>query len=423
MMYSSSLSKIGRSLVHFGSRTFNGSFTTIPASPSLFLKQAVVHQSIGGIDGKQLYYARCVLESSKSLGLSFIFRRDFVTRGPFKKGPHQNKEDPVSTNRKESVDDDANLIPVYNVAQLEEILKKAQDGTLDTKDVAQLRQKPDDSLDVHAAKSVSAEEYKPHSNGLILAIGVLIIMFGTQVASFYDYEFWSKYASITIPSSPSGTEVKLEPIALLMNVFSTTSTGQFLTNTFIGYYAIRASVIALGTMTTMTLLALFAAWGNRSIFYEAEKSYTTQVQHADIDGDIVQEKVRVCKGVQNATSNTVMIFSIASLSGLMFPNTFVPLLGPCPLLALPMMGLIADFVSVFRLARESPTLADEGRSLLNRAGLSDLAHLYGVVAGATIWFLAIRWSAVGRQIRSNRKGLQYAISNILMRGPGKWKIL
>ncbi|KAK9366055.1 hypothetical protein V1509DRAFT_631118 [Lipomyces kononenkoae] len=266
------------------------------------------------------------------------------------------------------------------------------------------------------------EEPKLPRNGLGAGIAIVTIMAIAQGVHTFAPEDWDKYFAITISESPFGSTIKLNPIAMILNVFSPANMSEWVLNSFVGFYTFRVLAIVFGNTVTIALGILAGAWANRAILYEAEKTYDKAIEKETSDGSIAEERVTVCKGLDKATCNTTFIFSLAAFVGCIFPNAMVPLVGPCPLIALPTMGALSDCIFLFRLNRTEPSQG-ESKSLIVRASPDYFGHLYGMLGGVALWFMLARWTTAGRQLRSQSRSLQYLMTKMFlpMSYPGsKW---
>ncbi|KAK9240445.1 hypothetical protein V1525DRAFT_394985 [Lipomyces kononenkoae] len=158
-------------------------------------------------------------------------------------------------------------------------------------------------------KGKEKQEPKLPRNGLGAGFAMVTLMAIAQGVHTFAPEDWEKYFAITIEESPFGSAVKLNPIAMILNSFSPANASEWVLNSFVGFYTFRVLAIVFGNTVTIALGILAGAWANRTILYEAEKTYDKTIEKETSDG-IVEEQVRVCKGLDKATCNTTMIFSL-----------------------------------------------------------------------------------------------------------------
>ncbi|KAK9323217.1 hypothetical protein V1517DRAFT_321018 [Lipomyces orientalis] len=184
------------------------------------------------------------------------------------------------------------------------------------------------------------EEPKLPRKGLGAGFAIVAILTLAQGVHTFAPDDWDQHFAVTIPESPFGSTVKLNPIAMIFNVFTPANASEWVLNTFVGFYTFRVLAIVFGNPVTVALGILAGAWANRTMLYEAEKTYVKTIEKETSDGGIVDEKVKYCKGLDKTTSNTTFIFSIAAFVGCIFPNALLPLIGPCPLVGLPIMGAL-----------------------------------------------------------------------------------
>ncbi|KAK9246822.1 hypothetical protein V1506DRAFT_533849 [Lipomyces tetrasporus] len=270
------------------------------------------------------------------------------------------------------------------------------------------------------------EEPKLPRKGLGAGFAIVAILTIVQGVHTFAPEDWDQRFAVTIPESPLGATVKLNPIAMIFNVFSPANASEWVLNTFVGFYTFRVLAIVFGNPVTVALGILAGAWANRTMLYEAEKLYVKIIEKETSDGGIMEEKVKYCKGLDKATSNTTFIFSLAAFVGCIFPNALVPLIGPCPLVALPIMGALSDGVFLIRLNRTEPA-PGESKNILVRASPDYFGHLYGLLGGVVLWFAMARWTSAGKQLRAQSRSFQYLMSKMFLplSGPSKarkWNI-
>ncbi|KAK9372914.1 uncharacterized protein V1513DRAFT_450894 [Lipomyces chichibuensis] len=245
--------------------------------------------------------------------------------------------------------EDAQLMGSKDSSSISALLKRARHGkqgppaAAAAATPATLSEKNSISEQIDKLKGNEKEEPKLPRKGLGAGFSIVAIMAIAQSVHTFAPENWDQYFAITIPESPFGSTVKLNPAAMIINVFSPANTSEWVLNTFVGFYTFRVLAIVFGNTVTVALGILAAAWANRTTLYEAEKTYIKKIEKKTSGGGIVDEHVKFCKGLDKATSNTTFIFSLASFVGCIFPNAMVPLIGPCPLVALPVMGALYVF--------------------------------------------------------------------------------
>ncbi|KAK9478992.1 hypothetical protein V1514DRAFT_329612 [Lipomyces japonicus] len=262
------------------------------------------------------------------------------------------------------------------------------------------------------------ESHEIPNSGKILGLLVVSVMVGSQFLKLVNPDVWQQYFTVSIDSAPVGSIVKINPLSTVLNLFAPVTMFDALFNSFVGYFAIRVTAITFGSFMTASFLLFFATFANRVLLYDGEKTRDVKVDKI-VDGEVQQQTVKVCRGLSHETSNTVMIFSLASFIGMILPNTMVPLIGACPLLALPLMGVVSDSFTLFKVARQNQTTQENESSskLLSQSRINDMAHIYGLAAGWAVWFVAIRWTRVGKRLRVNSPAMQHAITATLMTPP------
>ncbi|KAK9363843.1 hypothetical protein V1504DRAFT_444758 [Lipomyces starkeyi] len=329
--------------------------------------------------------------------------------------------------------EDAQLMGSKDSSSISALLKRARHGKHGPQAAAAaatpatLSEQNSISEQINKLEGNEKEEPKLPRKGLGAGFSIVAIMAIAQSVHTFAPENWEQYFAITIPESPFGSTVKLNPIAMILNVFSPANASEWVLNTFVGFYTFRVLAIVFGNTVTVALGILAGAWANRTSLYEAEKTYVKKIEKKTSEGGIVDEQVKFCKGLDQATSNTTFIFSLASFVGCVFPNAMVPLIGPCPLVALPLMGALSDGVFLLRLNRTEPA-PGESQNLLVRASPEYFGHLYGLFGGVVLWFVLARWTSAGKQLRSQSRSFQYLMTKMFvpMSPPGskwsKWNI-
>ncbi|KAK9447573.1 uncharacterized protein V1518DRAFT_421350 [Limtongia smithiae] len=258
--------------------------------------------------------------------------------------------------------------------------------------------------------------------GLGAAYTFLVIMATIQGIFVIKPEVWQKYFAVNMPSVPPGSEVQLNPFAIITNAFAPSSMVDWIVNSYVSFFAVRSLAIVFGNFTTLSLVVLFATWANRALFIEAEK---TDMRATPAVDDKEEGQKEYYRGLSKATANATLVFSLAAFAGCIFPNAFVPLIpiiGPCPLLALPCIGVLTDVITIIRQDKPAENVQySPAEEIWHRLTVENSAHLYGAVAGFAAWFFLARWTRMGQRVRSQSRGLQIALSKQFTPDKPLWK--
>ncbi|KAK9486534.1 hypothetical protein V1527DRAFT_463568 [Lipomyces starkeyi] len=211
--------------------------------------------------------------------------------------------------------EDAQLMGSKDSSSISAILKRARHGKQGAPAAAAatpatLSEQNSISEQINKLEGNEKEEPKLPRKGLGAGFSIVAIMAIAQSVHTFAPENWEQYFAITIPESPFGSTVKLNPIAMILNVFSPANVSEWVLNMFVGFYTFRVLAIVFGNTVTVALGILAGAWANRTSLYEAEKTYVKKIEKKTSEGGIVDEQVKFCKGLDQATSNTTFIFSL-----------------------------------------------------------------------------------------------------------------
>ncbi|KAK9493728.1 hypothetical protein V1508DRAFT_414855 [Lipomyces doorenjongii] len=214
--------------------------------------------------------------------------------------------------------EDAQLMGSKDSSSISALLKRARQGkqgppaaaTATATTPATLSEQNSIREQINKLEGNAKEEPKLPRKGLGAGFLIVSIMAIAQSGHTFAPENWDQYFAITIPESPFGSTVKLNPIAMILNVFSPANASEWVLNTFVGFYTFRILAIVFGNTVTVALGILAGAWANRTTLYEAEKTYVKKIEKKTPEGGIVEERVKFCKGLDKATSNTTFIFSL-----------------------------------------------------------------------------------------------------------------
>ncbi|KAK7207333.1 hypothetical protein BZA70DRAFT_10212 [Myxozyma melibiosi] len=325
--------------------------------------------------------------------------------------------------------------------------------------------------DIIVDTTVEEKDQKKAHMGYLPAVVFISLMAVVQAVSIYQPEIWKSACTVSLPSAPTGTPITIDLRVLLTSAFSAPSFSDWVINSYVGFFSIRALSMIFGNLTGFGFIAVYLTYANRALLYEASRTHPKYVEETDDEGNPVERIRQVTQAVEGVTSNTTLVFSLAAFAGCMMPHVMLPVLpsiGPLPLLSLSIMGVFADLYNIGvtprlpdilpasatysskpttdpkpvatsaggdeegaeatgkneqeqdRAAGEDETAAAGG--FMTKVRQSNTEHIYGLIGGAVLWFCAARWTSVGARLRGNRR-LQLAMTEMFKPEKSLWEYI
>lgn len=188
------------------------------------------------------------------------------------------------------------------------------------------------------------EKAKPHM-GFLPAVTVVALMAMAEAFYLFRPEIWKQACTVNIPTLPAGTAFPLDFRLLLTSTFAAPSFQDWIINSYVAFFSIRTLSMIFGNTVGFGFIAMYFAYANRVLLFEATRSHAQYVEEIDSDGNKSGEIAYFTQPINNSSANTTMIFGIAAFAGCMLPNVmlpWIPQFGSIPLLALSTIGVLYD---------------------------------------------------------------------------------
>ncbi|KAK9461110.1 uncharacterized protein V1516DRAFT_336161 [Lipomyces oligophaga] len=307
-------------------------------------------------------------------------------------------------------------------------------------------------------------DLKALGSGQLIAFVLTFVM--TTIMIFHETSLseWMDSCAFNIERKQAEGTLQFDFLKIITSLFAPSSMTDWAMNSYIGFYAVRTISCVFGELSAIAFMALFGIWTARMGLNQLNRTFLNSVFEKDEDGDLIERKKEFYVGAENVTFNTTFIYALGTFAACMMPGLMIPTLPylpSCPLVAVPLLGMLVDLTSqiftaeskirpelteeeddesdanelfraeVARLRTEisskqqsaeqqtpsEPSEETDGllkrlelRTEIEPKALVNDARYFGVLGGALVWFVFFRWIPLGRVVRLQRPSMQAELS-------------